>query len=108
MGNKVGALEQKVLTTHEHITELISRIRESFTGSIEVYTCGSCFQFCNIMAFVYPGGEVLYDGDHAIFQIENRSYDIKGEVLDTSNYLPISEYRDFSKFLKYRALVFLR
>jgi len=93
------------LHTHDHIIELLKRIQKSFTGSIEVYTKGSCFQLCNILLWLYPGGEIYYTSDHAITKINDRFYDITGEVLEVENYLPIDHFKELETYLKYRAVV---
>lgn len=73
------------------ILKIIQRIRESFDGSVEVYTQGSCIRFALILLEIYPQGKVLYNSDHAIFQLGSRYYDITGEVV-RSNHIPIEEY----------------
>ena len=83
---------------------MITRIRNSFDGSVEVYTQGSCFHFCNMLAFLYPEGEAYHDCNHAIFRLGDRYYDITGEV-DGSHHLPITSYKPLSNYLKYKATV---
>ena len=49
------------------ILKIIERIRDSFDGSIEVYTQGSCVKFAMILKEIFPQGNILYNSDHAIF-----------------------------------------
>ncbi len=77
---------------NKQLEDLISQIRDSFNGSVEVYTKGSCIRFCMILKTVYPKGIILYNSDHAIFELNNRYYDITGEVVKLSSHTPIEEY----------------
>lgn len=73
------------------ILYLIKLIRDSFKNSIEVYTKGSCVKFCMILKYIFPKGKILYDCNHAIFELNNRYFDISGEV-EKENHIPIEEY----------------
>lgn len=83
--------------THEQIYEnilvskIIERIRTSFDNSFEVYTSGSCVKFCMILKEIFPKGKILYDCNHAIFELNNLCYDITVEVAKVSH-IPIEEY----------------
>lgn len=65
---------------HFELLKLIKLIRESFEDSVLVYSNGSCVRFCLILSHVYPSGKILYDSNHAIFELHGRYYDITGEV----------------------------
>ena len=54
------------------ILKVIERIRDSFDGSVEVYTQGSCVKFAMILKEIFPQGNILYNSDHAIFILEGR------------------------------------
>lgn len=63
------------------ILDFIRCIRESFEGSEYVYQNGSCYWFAKILQSVYPEGELWeFTHDHVIFKLEERYYDIRGEV----------------------------
>lgn len=62
------------------IEEFISTIRDSFIGSQHVYTGGSCYHFYLILKKVFPNAEPFYDLDHVITKIDDKYYDITGEV----------------------------
>lgn len=64
--------------TFTHVLKTIELIRESFVGSEIVYTNGSCVKFCMILLHIYPNGKILYDLNHAIFEYDNKFYDING------------------------------
>lgn len=75
-----------------HIEKVIQRIRESFSDAERIYTRGACVQFALILATIFPGGRILYDIDHAIYEYDGRCYDIRGEALKTSGHIPIEDY----------------
>ena len=60
------------------VTDLIESIRESFTGSVDVYTKGSCYRFYLILKSVFPESEPWYDIDHVWTKIGDNFYDING------------------------------
>lgn len=62
------------------VKEIISTIRDSFIGSQQVYTEGSCYHFYLILKSVFPQAECWYDEDHVITKIDNKFYDITGEI----------------------------
>ena len=66
------------------IEKFISVIRDSFIGSQQVYTEGSCYHFYLILKQVFPEAECWFDIDHVITKIDDKFYDITGEVA-TSN-----------------------
>jgi short subunit dehydrogenase-like uncharacterized protein len=76
---------------HE-VLNLIEIIRDSFPNSIEVYTKGSCVQFALILNTVYPKGEIYYNVDHAVFELDNHYFDITGEITIDKYYKKLSEY----------------
>ncbi len=67
-------------SVHKKVLSVIRAIRNSFVGSEIVYTKGSCYQFYLILREVFPQAEAFYDEDHLITKIENKYYDITGEV----------------------------
>lgn len=88
----ITSLTEEPTIQNKQLEDLISQIRDSFNGSVEVYTKGSCIRFCMILKTVYPRGIILYNSDHAIFELNNRYYDITGEVASSSCHLSIEEY----------------
>lgn len=62
------------------VEQFISTIRDSFIGSQQVYTEGSCYHFYLILKEVFPNAKPYYDEDHIITEIDNKFYDITGEV----------------------------
>lgn len=75
-----------------NILKIIERIRNSFDGSVEVYTQGSCIKFAMILKEIFPHGSILYNSDHAIFLLDERCYDITGEVERNSGYILLEAY----------------
>jgi hypothetical protein len=62
------------------INEFITTMRSSFGGSIAVYTMGNCYQFYEILKVVFPDAVAYESGGHVITKINNKFYDIRGEV----------------------------
>lgn len=62
------------------VEQFISTIRDSFIGSQQVYTEGSCYHFYLILKNVFPIAEAYYDLDHIITKIDDKYYDITGEI----------------------------
>ena len=70
-----------------NVEQFIATIRDSFIGSQQVYTEGSCYHFYLILKNVFPDAKAYYDQDHIITEIEGKFYDITGEVMKNSNML---------------------
>ena len=70
-----------------NILNFIKTIRESFIGSEIVYTKGSCYNFFLIIKEVYPNAQCYYNEDHVITKLDNKYYDITGEV-ELGRHLP--------------------
>ena len=63
------------------ILEFIRTIRESFEGSEYVYRNGSCYYFAKILQAIYPEGELWeFPQQHVLFKLDEKFYDIRGEV----------------------------
>ena len=60
--------------------DFIKVIRESFDGSVYVYTKGSCYRFYEILKCMYPEAEPYYGNNHVITKVCDKFYDITGEV----------------------------
>lgn len=67
------------------VLRFISIMRDSFIGSQQVYTEGSCFHFYRILKEVFPRAEPFYNNGHVITYIDGSYYDITGEVLPDMN-----------------------
>ena len=79
-------------TPFTHILKVIELIRDSFDGSVEVYTQGSCTKFAMILKYLFPDGEILSDHNHTIFEYDGRCYDINGFSEKNENHRPILDY----------------
>jgi hypothetical protein len=73
------------------VEQFIATVRDSFIGSQEVYTRGSCLHFYKILKQVFPDAECWYDQDHILTRIDNRFYDITGQVSIFMDYEKIKE-----------------
>jgi hypothetical protein len=63
-----------------NVEEFIATVRDSFIGSQQVYTEGSCYHFYSILKQVFPQAIALFDNDHIVTEIDGKIYDITGEV----------------------------
>lgn len=79
--------------------QFIASVRESFEGSVTVYTRGSCYRFYKILKLVFPDAEPWVDvvEGHVITKIGDRFYDITGEVIKNQNCLPFSQEPNLEK-----------
>lgn len=76
------------------IIEFITTVRSSFGASIAIYTTGNCYQFYEILKVVFPKSEPYESGGHVITKIDDKFYDIRGEVDVTNiNAIPVSDDR---------------
>ena len=62
------------------INEFITAVRSSCSHSIATYTMGNCFGFYRILKVVFLGAEPYETGGHVITKIDDKYYDIRGEV----------------------------
>lgn len=55
-----------------------------------VFTCGCCYWFAVILHSRFPNSVIMYDQieNHFVTQIENRLYDITGDVTDKYKVIP--------------------
>lgn len=63
-----------------NILDFIAEIRESFYGAEYVYKNGSCFKFAELLRKMY-GGSVVDLRGHCVLRLDNKLYDIGGEVV---------------------------
>lgn len=66
------------------VEKFISTIRDSFIGSQQVYTEGSCYHFFLILKEVFPEAECYYDTYHVVTKIGDYFYDITGKVIKSN------------------------
>lgn len=78
------------------VEQFIATIRDSFIGSQQVYTEGSCYHFYLILKNVFPDAKPYYDQDHIITEIDGKFYDITGEVIKNSNMLDMTSLPHYS------------
>lgn len=76
-------MEERVLT-------VIKVIRESFGGSIAVYTMGNCYQFYEILKAIFPEAEA-YESGHVFTKIDGQFYDIRGKLDRDLDLRPITD-----------------
>lgn len=87
----MGYLDPSDPLPHTYILKVIKRIRDSFSGSVEVYTGGSCIKFALILKSILSQGVVLYDMNHAIFEYGGACYDINGWAKKEEHHVPLTD-----------------
>ncbi len=58
----------------------IRLIRETFPNAIHIAKNGSCIRFAMVLKNLFSKGKILYNQNHAIFELHGRYFDITGEV----------------------------
>ena len=88
-------IPERVLETIQHhaIMRCIEHLRSEVENAPHIFTNGKCFEFCDIMKYVFPEGEIWYDSDHAIFKLGDRFYDINGQT-KKGRHIPIEEHQE--------------
>ncbi len=76
-------MEERVLT-------IIKAIRESFGGSVAIYTQGNCYQFYEILKAIFPEAEA-YESGHVFTKIDGQFYDIRGKLDKELDLRPITD-----------------
>lgn len=80
-----------------NVESFIAKVRDSFIGSQQVYTEGSCYHFYLILKEVFSDAEPWYDNEHIVTKIGDKFYDITGEVrkdeLDMFKYQRLPSYQ---------------
>lgn len=76
---------------HEEILILLARIRQSHPQMVNIFTKGSCFYLYLILKHIYPEAIYYDDFNHVITMIDDRYYDITGEVLPGENHSALDE-----------------
>lgn len=77
------------------VEEFIATIRDSFIGSQQVYTEGSCYHFYLILKQVFPDAKPYYDTYHILTKIDGKFYDITGEVKECSSMNELTTAADY-------------
>lgn len=74
------------------IERLIAVIRESHSQMVNIFSYGSCWNFFLILRRVYPQAVPYDNQNHVVSKIDNRFYDITGDVtakvLKDKGYVP--------------------
>lgn len=77
---------------HQKILNTITFIRESHSTMENIFTKGSCLNFFCILHSIYPEAQPWFNINHVISKIDNKFYDVTGEVKDVDNYLPYTKW----------------
>lgn len=83
---------------HENVIAFIDRF--TLCGTLEdtivTFTQGCCYWFAFVLHTRFPQSEIMYDPieNHFVTRIENRLYDITGEVTGTYKVMSWDTYPD--------------
>lgn len=89
------------MKTEVAVEKFIASIRDSFIGSQQVYTEGSCYHLYLILKSVFPSAKPYYNTYHIITKIDNKFYDITGEVKESSDMLHMITSPDYNLKVPY-------
>ena len=67
--------------------DLIYAIKYSSPETERIYTEGACYGFFRILKTAFPEAVAYYNSDHIITRIDEKYYDITGEVSRTGHLL---------------------
>lgn len=68
------------------ILTLLKELRESYPSMGDIFLNGSCLNLYFILLSHYPSAECYFDMNHVITKIDDKFYDITGEVTDVEGY----------------------
>jgi len=73
--------------------EIARHLRETHPDMEHTFTRGGCFKFYEMLRANFPDAEPYYDPieGHVYVNIDNRYFDIKGELEDASKLVPLEE-----------------
>lgn len=76
-----------------NVINFLKVLKESFNGAEMVYSQGSCYKLYEILKELENSSTPLINksGQHIITVINNKAYDINGEVLDFSKFQKLTE-----------------
>lgn len=82
-----------MITKHHQILNFLIELRASHKEMINIFTKGSCLNLFCILRVNYPKAQAWYSHyyGHTITKIDDKFYDINGQVLDTRTYEPFGE-----------------
>ena len=74
----------------DEVIEFISLIRNSCPElQTKIFTEGACFQFYLILRNRFPQARAYYDMNHVVTKIDDKFYDITGEVSGHNHYIMV-------------------
>ena len=77
------------MTKRDIIENFIQQFRQFGTDVVDCFSCGMCFHFAWILKARFgPGAETVYDPviNHFACRIDDRIYDISGDITDNAEY----------------------
>ena len=81
------------METHEKALLFLKELRQANPIFEDIYLYGSCLNLYHVLKIVFPSA-VCYYGQvpgHVITKIDDKFYDITGEIIDVSEYCPIND-----------------
>lgn len=71
-------------------------LRSIDPGLVDAGLNGGCFKVYTLLKQVWPQAKAWYDGDHVITEIDERFWDIRGEVIPRINHTPMTDALEFA------------
>ena len=62
------------------ILDYIELVRNSVPDAVEVFTKGNCGPFALMLLKTFPGGEILNNVNHTVYEYNGEMYDITGKI----------------------------
>lgn len=75
--------------SHRYIVAVIKNIKD-LSEDPDIFLKGKCYLFALMLRTMLQDGELVYDGNHVALKVNNKFYDVTGEI--SGNYLPFEEY----------------
>ena len=88
-------IKHNIMTKHEKALSFITEIANANPIMQDIFLAGSCCNFYFILKAVFPEAKAHFNIDHVVTQIDDKYYDITGEIniieVIKKGYMPISE-----------------
>lgn len=81
------------MSKHAQILDFLKELRQSNPVIEEIYLLGSCLNLFHVLKVFFPESTCYYGHvpGHVITKIDDRYYDITGEIKNVCDYVPIKE-----------------
>lgn len=81
---------------HFHVLAFLNCVRELHPEIEHACLHGKCFRLYMLLASCWPEAEPWYDGNHVITKIDEKYYDIRGQVLPEKSHTLFNDAKTFN------------